>query len=228
MNNRYLAIADIIGRICICLYFIPAMVGRVVATQEIFAHGDLELVDLVTVTANLATVLFGGMICVTTITRLPPVRSAEGVEGYITALLGTFLLIAVIGYLPHTIEIPMFARLTALALTIIGSLASVYVLLFLGRAFSIMPEARTLVTTGPYAVVRNPLYLAEEIAVIGFIILNLSLWSIMLGIAHWLLQLRRMVNEERVLRATFPDYAAYAAAVPRVVPLLRTRATRPA
>ena len=106
------------------------------------------------------------MICVVTVTRLPPLRSAESMEGYITAMAGTFLLVVVAGYLPP-VEVPIATRSIGLALTIIGLLASVYVLFFLGRAFSIMPEARTLVASGPYTIVRHPLYLTEEIAMIG-------------------------------------------------------------
>ncbi|WP_349434760.1 isoprenylcysteine carboxylmethyltransferase family protein [Pararhizobium sp. A13] len=217
MNSRYLAVADIAGRVCICLYFIPALITRVIFIQQTFARADLTSIDVVTAAASFASVLFLGMICVVTITRLPPLRSAESTEGYITAMAGTFLLVVVAGYLPP-VEMSIATRSLGLALTIIGLLASVYVLFFLGRAFSIMPEARTLVASGPYSIVRHPLYLTEEIAVIGLITMNLSIWSVSLGVIHWLIQLRRMVNEERVLRATFPDYDSYAQAVPRIMP----------
>ncbi len=227
MNSRYLAIADIAGRVCICLYFIPALIARVIFIQQTVLRGDLTSMDMVTVTASFASALFLGMICVVTITRLPPLRSAESMEGYITAMAGTFLLVVVAGYLPP-VEMPIATRSIGLALTIIGLLASVYVLFFLGRAFSIMPEARTLVASGPYSIVRHPLYLTEEIAVIGLIIMNLSVWSVSLGVIHWLIQLRRIVNEERVLRATFPDYDSYAQAVPRIMPFMKVRKLRSA
>jgi len=223
MSSRYLAIADIVGRICICLYFIPVMISRVVAIHHIFARGDLKFLDMVTVAADFSSVVFAGMMSVVTITRLPPIRSAENIEGYVTAMSGTFLMVLVVGYLPPATEMPMVFRLIGLGLTIIGCLASAYVLLFLGRAFSVMPEARTLITSGPYSVVRNPLYLTEEVAVIGFIILNLSVWTVLLGAVHWMLQLRRMVNEERVLRSAFPEYDRYAASVPRIVPFTSVR-----
>ncbi|WP_431322939.1 methyltransferase family protein [Rhizobium sp. YTU87027] len=218
MSSRYLVVADIVGRISISLYFIPVMISRVIAIHDIFARGDLSSLDMVTVAADFSSMAFAGMMSVVAITRLPPIRSAENIEGYVTAMSGTFLLVLVVGYLPPAIETPMALRLIGLGLTIIGCLASAYVLVYLGRAFSIMPEARALITSGPYSVVRNPLYLTEEIAVIGFIILNLSVWTVLLGAAHWMLQLRRMVNEERVLQNAFPEYEGYAATVPRVVP----------
>lgn len=227
MNSRYLAIADIIGRVCICLYFIPAMITRVTFIQDTFAGDTLASIDIVTVVAKVASLLFLGMICVAAITRVPPIRSAESAEGYVTAMAGTFILAALVGYLPSA-DISISTRLIALALTTIGLLASAYVLLFLGRAFSIMPEARVLVTSGPYAIVRHPLYLTEQIMIIGFIILNLSIWSVLLGVIQLLLQFRRMVNEERVLRAAFPEYDTYAAAVPRIVPFMTFRRRQPA
>ncbi|MFT2212895.1 methyltransferase family protein [Rhizobium giardinii] len=227
MNSRYLAIADVIGKVCICLYFIPAMITRVTLIQKTVASDALTSLDIVTVIANLASVLFLGMICVVTITRVPPIRSAESLEGYLTAMAGTFILAALVGYLPPA-DIPINTRLIGLALTTIGLLASAYVLLFLGRAFSIMPDARVLVASGPYAIVRHPLYLTEQIAIVGFIILNLSIWSVLLGVVQLLLQLRRMVNEERVLRAAFPEYEAYAATVPRIVPFMTSRRRRSA
>ncbi|WP_425987650.1 methyltransferase family protein [Ensifer sp. R-19] len=221
MSSRYLAFADILGRICICLYFMPAMIRKVAYFRDTFARDDLASVDFVMVLASLSSLLFLAMMCAVTITRLPPVRTTDHLEGYVTALAGTFIVGALVGYLPQE-DVSTTTRMIGLALTIIGLLASVCVLAFLGRAFSIMPDARTLVTRGPYSIVRHPLYLTEEIAVIGFIMLNLSVWSVSLGIIQWLLQLRRMVNEERVLRGAFPEYDAYAAVVPRILPLPRT------
>ena len=78
---------------------------------------------------------------------------------------------------------------------------------WLGRSFSIMAEARRLVTHGPYSIVRHPLYLAEEVAVIAVGLLNFSALSMVVLAAHWALQLRRMHNEEKVLTAAFPEYA---------------------
>ena len=52
MNNRYLAIADIVGRVCICLYFIPALITRVIFIQQTFARDDLTSIDVVTIAAK--------------------------------------------------------------------------------------------------------------------------------------------------------------------------------
>ena len=51
-----------------------------------------------------------------------------------------------------------------------GNALAVLVLVQLGRSFSVMAEARRLVTSGVYRWVRHPLYLAEELAVIGIVL----------------------------------------------------------
>ena len=168
--------------------------------------------------AHLASVAFVALIVVMTLIRLKPVRSAEGLEPRLTALGGTGLALA-IPLLPIA-EIPASLQLTALILILTGWVLSIYVLLWLGRSFSIMAQARSIVTTGPYAIVRHPLYLCEELTIIGIAINYVSIEAILIVALQWLLQLRRMTNEERVLRATFPDYEAYAKATPKVIPRL--------
>lgn len=55
------------------------------------------------------------------------------------------------------------------------------------------------------------------------VIANFSIWSVLVGVATVALLYRRMINEERVLSAAFPEYADYARRVPRIVPRLFTR-----
>jgi protein-S-isoprenylcysteine O-methyltransferase Ste14 len=87
------------------------------------------------------------------------------------------------------------------------SLAS---LLTLGRWFGVRPALRGLATTGPYRLVRHPMYLAYLIADIGY---NLQEWNFgtaLLVAAGWLSLLYRIRAEERVLsrHADWPGYAA--------------------
>jgi protein-S-isoprenylcysteine O-methyltransferase Ste14 len=83
-----------------------------------------------------------------------------------------------------------------------------------------MAEARRLVTSGTYRVVRHPLYLAEEVITIGGVIQYLSIWTSMLLRVQVVCQVRRIINEERVLADVFPEYKRYQASTARIIPKL--------
>ena len=166
--------------------------------------------------AHLSALAFMLLLVLTTLVRYRPMRSAEGWEPRLSALAGTFLGLA-LGLLPPA-DIPPAVALIAVGLSAIGGFLSFYVLLSLGRSFSIMPQARKLVTSGPYAIVRHPLYCSEELMALGVTLLFFSPLAVLIAAVHWAFQLRRMVNEEKVLRAEFPEYAAYSQRTPRVIP----------
>ena len=168
------------------------------------------------VAARASSALFVALAAATTLTRLPPVRKAAGLEPRIAAVLGTFLLSA-LAMLPRQ-DLPPVALGISSVLIVTGMLTSFVVLRWLGRAFSIMAEARRLVTHGPYRYVRHPLYVCEELAVIGTFILVISPLAAVIFIMHAVFQVRRMLHEESVLEATFPEYADYARCTPRLVP----------
>lgn len=90
--------------------------------------------------------------------------------------------------------------------------------LALGRCFGILPEARGLVTRGPYRLVRHPVYLGELGVCAGLVIGAPTIWN--LGCAAVILaaQIVRMGLEERALEAEFPEYASYALHTPRLTP----------
>ena len=101
---------------------------------------------------------------------------------------------------------------------IVGTILSIWCAIYLGRSFSVMAAARKLVVHGPYAHVRHPLYAAESLAMLGSVLSGWSIWSALLGVAWCALQFRRMQHEERILRATFPEYEEYGRNVPMIVP----------
>ncbi len=64
----------------------------------------------------------------------------------------------------------LLQTLIGTSLVVLGTAFSIIAVGTLGRSFSIMAEARRLVTRGVYSIVRHPLYLAEEIAVLGIVV----------------------------------------------------------
>ncbi len=92
--------------------------------------------------------------------------------------------------------------------------------LALGRCFGVLPEVRGLVTHGPYRLIRHPVYLGELGACAGLVLASPSVWNFGVAAAFALAQATRMRLEERALLEAFPEYAAYAAGTPRLVPRL--------
>jgi len=103
-------------------------------------------------------------------------------------------------------------------LLLAGIIFAICALIFLGRSISLLPEARRLVTRGPYALVRHPLYLGEMVAIAGIALQHLSVWTLLLLVLVWALQFQRMKYEEQVLFQSFPEYADYMARTARLVP----------
>ncbi|RVC64320.1 MAG: isoprenylcysteine carboxylmethyltransferase family protein [Mesorhizobium sp.] len=168
------------------------------------------------VVADIAALGFLVLIVATTVARLPPVKTAQGVEPRVSALIGCFATVTLIA-VPRVPILPQL-QLVADLITIIGFTLCIWCLWWLGRSFSITAQARRLVTAGPYQIVRHPLYACETIVLLGILLRN-PIWMTAAVCAIALaFQYRRLVNEEKVLRAAFPEYHEYAQRVPMFLP----------
>jgi protein-S-isoprenylcysteine O-methyltransferase Ste14 len=79
----------------------------------------------------------------------------------------------------------------------------------------------TLADGGPYAYVRNPLYIGTLIAAAGLVIASRR-WElgVLFAAVFLLIYLPVVELEEQHLRNLFPEYAAYARRVPKLIPRL--------
>lgn len=177
---------------------------------------DWEWNFSVALAARISLLLFLGLLIFFHAIRSRPVNKAAGWEPRISALLGLTLGNLLL-LMDRSTPSPLLDLLST-SLLLAGNYLCVVALLHLGRSISIMAEARNLVTSGPYGVIRHPLYLAEQVAILGIFLQFLSYQAAALLIVHFFFQIRRMINEERVLAATFPAYQDYAAQTRRLIP----------
>jgi protein-S-isoprenylcysteine O-methyltransferase Ste14 len=170
----------------------------------------------INIAMRVSNIAFFVLLAIMAVVRGRVKGKARGVEPRISAVVGTFLVYAV-ALFPRR-ELSVGGEIAATTLILLGTALAVYVLTQLGRSFSVMAEARRLVTSGVYRIVRHPLYFAEEIAVIGLAIQFLSYRTLLLLAVHVGFQLRRMRNEEAILIRTFPEYGAYKEKTARLIP----------
>jgi protein-S-isoprenylcysteine O-methyltransferase Ste14 len=106
----------------------------------------------------------------------------------------------------------------AATLSLAGTALAFWSAWYLGRSFSLLPQARTLVTTGPYRFVRHPIYLGGLLITIAEVWLRFSALTVGLNVIFLVAQLVRLRYEERILEETFPEYAAYRAQTSALIP----------
>ena len=97
-----------------------------------------------------------------------------------------------------------------LVLVTLAAGLSLVSLLTMGRLFGVRPALRGLVTSGPYGLVRHPIYLSYVLGDIGY---NLQEWNfvtLLLVLVGWMSLLYRICAEERLLsqHAEWPRYVA--------------------
>lgn len=108
-------------------------------------------------------------------------------------------------------------------LAAIGVAVAIWARLYIGRNWSPRPakkEAHELVTGGPYAVVRHPIYTGIIIAALGTALTGTILGLIVLAFAAALF-LSRVRTEEQIMLELFPDaYPPYQSRTKRLIPFI--------
>jgi protein-S-isoprenylcysteine O-methyltransferase Ste14 len=201
---------------------VPAVFFSIfLARQLLFLWDGLHSVhqptDYLFVVQQVLALAYFTMLVVLYSTRLPKRGTDHRVAVVFIAFTGTFSAIAA-PFLPgggRREDLVLVADILATA----GLAYSVWGLAYLRRSFSIIPEARRLVTGGPYSLSRHPVYLGEVVAALG---VNLATagWPGALAVVYFIgCELLRIRWEEGVLARAFPsDYPPYARRVPRYFP----------
>jgi len=80
------------------------------------------------------------------------------------------------------------------------------------------PTPGGLVTTGPYRFIRHPIYTAASLFIWAGVLSNWSVLAASLGVLLLVGAIVRMLCEERLVVAAYPEYRDYARTTKRMVP----------
>jgi len=191
---------------------LPELVRQIMVMD--WAAADITAIS--SLGSKCASVIFIIALIVLLVLRHTPRAGNLGLVSRIAAIAGTYLGVGIVLLPPADLSAPLYLFATLLILG--GTVFALYSVLKLGRSLSILPEARQLVTCGPYALIRHPLYLGEAIALVGLTIQFMSPWALMIFGLQCACQVRRMTSEERVLSSVFPEYRNYMAHTARLLP----------
>ncbi len=120
--------------------------------------------------------------------------------------------------------------LLAVGVSFAGALLVIAAIRTLGRQWSLtarITEGHQLVTSGPYALVRNPIYTGMWALQLGTCMAFSAWWLgykmlAITAVIYYLGTRLRVSREERLLRAEFgSDFDEYASRVPALIPLAR-------
>jgi protein-S-isoprenylcysteine O-methyltransferase Ste14 len=129
-------------------------------------------------------------------------------------------LVTLLVVLAMTIAVPLRSggvhwtglRIAGAAVAGTGLLMLIVARLQLGASFSIDAKAKELVTTGLYSKIRNPIYVAGELFLLGVAMVTGKWLLLLLVLALVPVQVVRARKEEQVLTQAFgEEYARYKA-----------------
>jgi protein-S-isoprenylcysteine O-methyltransferase Ste14 len=120
-------------------------------------------------------------------------------------------------------QVPTFAVLAADAVVVLG-FAIVFITFkansYAAAIVDVAPDQR-VVSTGPYALVRHPMYLGAALVLLATPLALGSVWSLVWAIIALLTLVWRMVEEERYLSRHLPGYDDYRRRTPhRILPFV--------
>jgi protein-S-isoprenylcysteine O-methyltransferase Ste14 len=183
---------------------------------SLIAAGTAVLYNWVQFFALLAAASFDLLLIYVLAVRDRPIAKSQGILPRAFGVIGTFAGVGLLQLPVAHLSLPV--EIFAAVLIGVGSLGSLLVLSQLGTNFSILPEARKLVTGGPYALVRHPLYSVEIITILGTAIQFQAPWSWAIAAVVVVLLWIRSHFEEQVLARAYPEYGEYRARTKRFIP----------
>ena len=131
-----------------------------------------------------------------------------------------------------SVPLPVSLRWGGVALGVVGGALLVWTFRTLGTNITdtvVTRRVHTLVTTGPYRIVRHPFYVASAFAIIANTLATANWFiGVMGAVATTLLVIRTTIEEEHLVRRFGEEYLRYTKETGRFVPRSASLSRRPA
>ncbi len=151
------------------------------------------------------------------LTRSAASLTTKSLPAKIIALAATFM--------PFTFPMLNGPAQPSIVILMVSSLTLLFGMIFtmvalgtLGKSFSLIPQTRKLVTSGPYRLVRHPVYVGELIAGLGLVVWAPSIAKTVVFLLLVGCEVYRALQEEKLLAEAFADYPEYASKTARFIP----------
>jgi protein-S-isoprenylcysteine O-methyltransferase Ste14 len=129
----------------------------------------------------------------------------------------SILLILVTGW-------PLARCIPLLIIEIVGILLGIWAIAIMGRTNTnitpLVKQSAMLVTNGPYAFIRHPMYSAVLLTIWPLIIDQYSLLRLMIGLVLTIDLIVKLLFEESLLRKHFAGYEIYMRETKRLIPFV--------
>ena len=201
--------------------FLVAIQAELAYTGVVHAfQGDMNRAETMYLLNRILTVAFFAFLVVIYAVRGAAIAKDHNPVAVAAALVGSFVLYGLFLIPGQDRSTNIWVLAGSDICLACGMTWALYSLTYLGKRFSIVPEARGLVTSGPYRLIRHPIYLGEITAGFGLVLptllsLHALIFAVFVGA-----QLVRTYYEERILRGTYPQYEAYARHTGRLIPYI--------
>jgi protein-S-isoprenylcysteine O-methyltransferase Ste14 len=141
-------------------------------------------------------------------------------EGWVLLQLILFVVIFVVPPIPP-VPFPIWLRALGLLLLALGGVFGTWGILALGKNLTAFPkpiEGGVLVTSGPYAYVRHPIYSGLILGTLGWGLFRASLLGVGLALVLFIFFDLKSRQEERWLAEAYAGYPEYQRRVRKLIP----------
>jgi protein-S-isoprenylcysteine O-methyltransferase Ste14 len=173
--------------------------------------------DALMLLQELLGVFIGVCLVVLFAIRKRPVGKPSSLLGAVVALSASYygafvIFFNTLGFRQPDPNAPPVVVGLAAVVTSLGACLLAVSVVYLGRHFGVFPEARGLVTSGPYRVLRHPIYVAYLLGAGGALAISFSPTALLVFLLYYALVAWRAALEERALEDAFGDrYRSYRA-----------------